>query len=197
MRRLIAVLGILLLGISSLWACQCETLPPLTKSMALKYDVIFFGRVLAVSDNGVESKARFIVNEVYKGGLYKEVDLQFDAESDCAMSFAPGESWMIYGNWVKIGMPLTDICTHSRKLSVAGETDIYTVSGRGKWDDEKKFLWDSLGVQPFLDPADQKDLGHKNVVPSGMQALLYLAFGLGGLAIIFLVVKRIFRNDAK
>lgn len=197
MHRIIVLLGVLILSVNALNACQCEMLPPLSRSMVEKYDVVFMGRVLAVSDNGVESKAHFIITEVYRGGLYKEVDVQFDAESDCGMSFVPGESWMIYGNWIKVGLPVTSMCTHSRKFSAAGESDFYITQGRGTWDAEKKFLTDTIGVQKFLDPADHKDFGHKNIIPSGMQALLYLGFGLGGLAIIFLVVKRIFRNDAK
>lgn len=179
------------------FACQCEQLPPLTKQMVLKYDVVFTGRVQAVSDNGKESKAHFIVNEVYNGGLYKEVDVQFDSESDCGMSFVPGETWAIYGNWVRYGIPITDFCTHSRKMPEKGMQDFYHAEGRGTWDKEISFLKDSLGIKKFLDPADFKDQSHKNELPDATEALLYLGFGLGGLGVIFLVVKRIFRNDGK
>jgi hypothetical protein len=178
-------------------ACQCEELPALTKQMVLKYDVVFTGRVQAVSDNGKESKAHFIVSEVYNGGLYKEIDVQFDSESDCGMSFVPGETWTIYGSWVRYGIPITDFCTHSRKMPMKGEQDFYTAQGRGTWDNEISFLKDSLGAKKFLDPDDFKDQSHKNELPNATEALLYLGFGLGGLGAIFLVVKRIFRNDGK
>lgn len=196
MHKIITYLFLLLFG-QQLLACQCEVLPSHTIDNLKKYDVIFTGRVLAVSENGVESKAHFIVNSVFQGGLYKEVDVQYDAESDCAMSFAPGETWTIYGSWAKYGLPLTGICTHSRKKPAAGEQDIYLGQGRASWDAEQKYLTDSLGVKKFLDPADFKDMGHKNIIPDGTQALVYLGLGLGGLGVIFLVVKRIFRKDGK
>jgi hypothetical protein len=178
-------------------ACTCEQLPPLTKAMVQKYNVVFTGRVLAVSDNGKESKAHFIVSEVYHGGLYKEVDVQYDSESDCGMTFIPGETWTIYGNWIAYGLPVTDMCTHSRKLPAKGEQDFYGNVGRGTWDQETTFLKDSIGVKKFLDPSDFKDLTHKNELPGAMQALLYLVFGLGGLLAIYFAVKRIFKNDGK
>jgi len=203
MKRFLITGLICLLTSLQVLACQCTVLPRLTKAVAGEYDIIFVGQVVAVSPGDVQSTARFKVITLYRGQSYQQIDVQYDNAGDCGLNFVPGETWTIYGKWVeydikeRVGVPRADWCKHSRKKMNAGEQDYYMMDGRPSYEDEIKLLEDSLGVQPFLDPAEHQNQMHKNIIPGATQALTYLVAGLVGLALIFFFVRRMFRRDAK
>lgn len=194
MKKILIAFLVLLFATSDVFACQCVALAPLSKHALENYDVIFVGEVIAVSGEDIAAKASFKVKELYKGSSYQQITVQYDAKTDCAMNFVPGETWIIYGRWVEYGVPRADMCGHSRTIPKAGQRDLYETE-RGKYTDDLKWLNDSLGIQPFIDPGDHKDLAHKNVLPDATQALTYLIAGLGGLAAIFYFVRRMFKRD--
>lgn len=194
MRKLLIAFVVIFTGVTDLFACQCMELKPLSKHTLEIYDVIFVGDVIAVSGDDLEAKASFKVKELYKGSSYQQITVQYDAKTDCGMNFIPGETWIIYGKWIEYGVPRADMCGHSRVIPKAGQPDYYETE-RGKYTDDLKWLQDSLGIQPFIDPNDHKDLAHKNTIPDATQALTYLIAGLGGLAAIFYFVRRMFKRD--
>lgn len=196
MRGLITILILFLFSLNS-YACQCQTLAPLTKNTALQYDVIFLGKVIAVSPGEEESRARFTVISLYNGKSYTDINVDFDNATNCALNFVPGETWIIYGKWEEYGIPRAEMCGHSRVKPNAGQADYYAIEGRSGFDEEVKWLNDSLGVQAFIDPEQQKDLGHKNQLPDPTQAIVYTAVGLLGLGLIFYFVRRMFKRDGK
>lgn len=196
-RSLLTGILFLLLGIPQLFACQCKVLPGITKAVAEQYDVIFTGTVLAVSPGDVESKARFKIIALYRGSAYQEIDLEYDNVGDCSLNFVPGETWTIYGKWIKYGVPRADWCLHSRKKMNAGESDYYMMDGRPSYEEEVKLLGDSLGVQPFIDPTQTQDQLHKNILPGATEAFTYLIVGFVGLSLIFYFVRRMFKRDGK
>lgn len=192
------IIGIFMLMFAQrLSACLCKQLEPLSKAVTEKYDVIFLGQVVAVSPNEDQSRARFRVTSLYRGKAYAEMDVDYDLNSDCALNFVPGETWIIYGRWVEYGIPETDMCTHSRVKPKEGQEDFFAIDGRTAFDKEVKWLNDSLGVQSFIDPEQKKDLGHKNQLPDPTQAIVYIAVGLAGLGLIFFFVSRMFKRDGK
>lgn len=203
MKRILAISLFSLLITAQLFACQCQVLPKLTKAVAQGYDIVFTGQVVAISPGDVQSIARFKVETLYRGQCYQQIDVQYDNAGDCGLNFIPGETWTIYGKWTeydiqeRVGVPRADWCLHTRKKMNAGEQDYYMMEGRPSYEDEITLLADSLGVQPFIDPADHQNEMHKNIIPGAAQALTYLIAGLLGLALIFFFVRRMFRRDGK
>ncbi|HTF02812.1 MAG TPA: hypothetical protein VK826_02270 [Bacteroidia bacterium] len=195
MKKIIFVLIFCLCAGTYLVACQCTVLPPLNSSSAATYDVIFTGEVLAVSGGDFQSRVRFKIRELYKGEAYQQIDVEFDGESDCGMTFAPGEVWTIYGNWVAYGIPRAEMCKHSRRFFANPKEDYYDDEDRPSYAEEQQWLKDSLGIQPYIDPSKKKDLLHKNERPDPTKAIVYLVAGLLGLVIIFYFVRRMFKRD--
>lgn len=194
MKQLVLILFVLLLGAPSAFACKCAELPPLSRENVNAYDVVFTGKVIAVSP-GEESRVKFSVSALYKGEIFQEVELKFDSETSCAMSFVPGETWAIYADWSdQFNLASVQLCSHSRKLPAAGEQDYYTFGERPSFEAEQQFLTDSIGVRPFKKPQTQ-DMGHRNQIPDPTQAIVYTICGFLGLAAIFFFVRRMFKKD--
>lgn len=197
MRGLLTGILVLLIFSQHVNACQCKTLSPLSKASAQAYDVIFTGQVIAVSPGEEHSRARFKIIDLYRGESYTELEVDYDNTTDCALNFVPGETWIIYGKWIEYGIPRAEMCGHSRLMPKTGEQDYYMIEGRPTYNDEVKWLNDSMGVKPFIDPTAKKDMGHKNQIPDPTQAIVYTVAGLLGLGLIFYFVKRMFKRDAK
>jgi hypothetical protein len=177
-------------------ACKCAVLDKVSKASLARYDIVFTGKVLAISGDEMVQRVQFTVTELYKGASYPAITLEHNPSTDCSFSFAPGETWTIYGVWAKYGTPTTNFCTHSRRQPVTA-TDDFEDETRGRYAVELQYLRDSIGVLEFIDPAEHKDQLHKNELPGPAVAFGYLAAGLIGLAIIFYFVKRMFRRDGK
>src|SRR4051812_34424948 len=93
----------LLFSSSLLSACECPPLSPVTKELCDHYDVIFFGRIdsVALCDTKGNAVAFFTIVELYKGNSEKRIKINFDCSSECLMSFAKNEEWLIYANYRK------------------------------------------------------------------------------------------------
>lgn len=196
MMRALAIGFFFLCFAPQLFACQCTVLPALTKAEAEKYDIVFEGQIIAVSpsEEADGSRARFKITALYKGQAYTNIDVAYSVDGDCGLDFAPGQTWIIYGNYISYGVPKADWCLHSRRKPDSGQQDYYAIDGRASYTDELKWLNDSLGVQPFINPEDHKDLHHKNILPDPTQAIVYSMAGLVGLLAIFIFVRRLFRK---
>lgn len=196
MRRIIIVVFSLCVSATGLFACKCAEAAKLSKKALENYEIIFTGRVAAVSGDEDVQRVQFTVLELFKGASYNTIELQHNPSTDCSFSFAPGETWTIYGNWQAYGVPTTNFCTHTRRQPITPADDFESET-RSRYAAELQFLRDSIGVIPFLDPSEHKDMLHKNELPGPGTAFGYLAAGLGGLGIIFFFVRRMFKRDGK
>jgi|GEM_PF-1399766 hypothetical protein len=201
MIRVHAIIVLLILCIPAA-ACECINIGKLSRKSVEQYDIIFTGKVIALSGDESEQRVQFTISEYYKGSAFNSIELKHDPSSSCALSFVPGEIWTIYGRWLEYdienrrGVLTSDFCTFSRLQPAHDSLDVYLLD-RGSFAEELKFLRDSLGVQEFLDPSEHKDNLHRNELPGAGTAIGYLVAGLGGLAIIFFFVRRMFRRDGK
>lgn len=202
MKRIVATGFFLLCTALSAWACKCAAIGKLSKPIVEQYDIIFTGKVSAISGDEQEQRVQFTISELFKGTAYQTIELKHNPSTDCSFSFAPGETWTIYGQWLEYdivnrrGVPTTNFCTHTRRAPVTPADDFQTEE-RGNYATELKFLRDSIGVQPFTDPSAQQNKLHQNEHPGPATAIGYLLAGLGGLAIIFFFVRRMFKRDGK
>lgn len=196
MNRILAIVIFALCFGTEVFACKCAEAAKLSREALDRYDIIFTGRVAAVSGDEHTQRVQFTVLELFKGASYESIELQHDPATDCSFSFAPGETWTIYGSWMAYGVPTTNFCTHTRRQPIVAEDDFESET-RGKYAAELQYLRDSIGVQPFIDPADHKDMLHQNELPGPATAFGYLAAGLIGLGIIFFFVRRMFKRDGK
>lgn len=201
MKRILTIGVLLLLG-SPAFGCVCKDFGKLTKSSTEQYDIIFRGKVIAISGDEETQRVQFTILELFKGSAYKAIELQHSPSSDCSLSFMPGEVWTIYGYWKEYdikkrqGIPTSDFCTFSRLQPAHDSLDAQLLD-RGTYTQELKFLRDSLGIVEFMDPSEQQDMLHQNELPGPGVAFGYLFAGLFGLAVIFYFVRRMFKRDGK
>jgi len=177
-------------------ACKCLTLAPINKEEAKRYDVIFFGKIDSVgacNTTGV-AIAYFTINELYKGNSKQHNQINFDCASDCLMSFAKGEEWVIYGKYQRFDEIRVSLCDHNRRKAHAGEQDFYEAAAQRTFDQEKEFLKTELGIQPFIQNEkwnkDQEELKPRNEQPSGMSKIALLIVSFGVMIIIYIITRK-------
>jgi hypothetical protein len=102
-------------------ACDCDA--PLTEEEALeRADVAFVGAVVGESvmaDDGV-TVYTFAVSEGLKNVETPTVDVLSDVDSDCGMTFRPGERYHVFADEVD-GSLVTSICAGNAATGVAVE----------------------------------------------------------------------------
>src|SRR6185436_2562869 len=86
------------------FACDCEMATVSAESIS-KYELIFVGKVVAISGCDESAKANFAVEKLFRGKCFSATDVEFDCSSDCQMSFVPGQTWIIYATYEKYGEP--------------------------------------------------------------------------------------------
>ncbi len=184
MRHLVVVLLLLVMSYDKILACNC---PPISKPDSLvyaTYDVIFVGTVKSVGPcyKGM-SEVTMVVRSLHKGKLFAETPLKADCETDCQMSFADGEEWIIYGKYESYGVPMVELCSHSRRKPTAGEVDHMNEVIGMTYADQLNDLQHDLPALEVV-PEQAKDrTTHYNERPERKQILIY---GLVGLAFVVL-----------
>ncbi len=188
--KYITMLFLLLLTQVHLLACTCEELVVLSKAEVGKYAMVFVGTVTSVEQFDKEGAAHFKIESLFKGKSFAETAVYFDNKTDCQMSFAAGETWIIYANYRGYGQPEVKFCSRSRKQQ--NKSQDVDVSGMS-FSDEKNWLFVNIGVQPFnekkVSPQDQRKL----VLPKGMERLWLYLGGIAGILVIGVLVKRFLR----
>jgi hypothetical protein len=199
MKRLI-IIFFSILSLTSL-ACECPPAEPLSKSLADKYDVIFYGRVDSIkscSADGIGT-AYFTIVNLYKGAAEQHVALDYDCTSECLMSFSKDEEWIIYSVYQRFDLLTVSLCSPSRKKVIIGETDHFEAISGKSFDDENNFLKQSFGTHSFSSHNElndrQKEMQPHNEQPSEPGKLWLLLISVLVLAAIFIVIKKFFRND--
>jgi hypothetical protein len=173
-------------------ACQC---PATTLSLdeCNKYEVIFRGRVDSVRlcDNNF-GEAFFIVSELYKGNATKRFKILFECGTPCALSFNPGEEWIIYSRYKQINNVKMDWCSRSRKFFKVAKEDFYLVNYGNTYDEEVAFLQKNLGLHRLL--ADNKNVSeNRNERPSTNQTIVILICSLATIILFYWLFNKYFK----
>ncbi len=170
-------------------ACDCKMIP-LSEKTLTSSELIFLGKVIAISGCNKTAKVSFAIDELYRGKSFSNVEIEFDCSSDCQMSFVPGQTWLIYATYKSYGKAEVGFCSYSRQ-QFANEKEDYNTSLHGMtFSDEKIWLKKTLGVQTLnvKDPVNEEH--HENIRPQGMQVLVYLAIGFISLIAIYFVGRK-------
>lgn len=191
----------LLLFSKTLFACECPTLQPISKELSSAYNVIFFGKVDSVSSANEKgtSTAYFTINELYKGNVQQHIEVNFDATSECMMSFSKDEQWLMYCTYHMFDVLTVNICGHSRKLFQDATEDFYQLAAQRTFEEEKLLLQTSLTIQPFAQNNEmnqqQMDFRPHNDQPSGTNKLLLLLVSFAAMLIVYFITRKKIKND--
>ncbi|HTL81135.1 MAG TPA: hypothetical protein VL651_05500 [Bacteroidia bacterium] len=174
------------------FACTCDD-EPLTVAELAKYDLIFTGKVVAVSGCSKESQVKFLITKLYKGKAFESTEIQFDCTSDCSLSFAPDQTWIIYATYFEYGKAVVHFCSLSRMKIDDMANDHYAQERKLSFDEELSFLEKNLGVQPFNVIKVEDTQHHELLHPTPWQTILLLIASLAGLGVFYYVVKRMLK----
>ena len=194
MRKIVLFLS-LLISFYSL-ACECKDFVSITKDLCSEYDVIFLGTVDSVSacDEKGFSVAYFTITELYKGKVKKQVQINFDCNTECMMSFAEGEEWIIYALYEKFDHLNVSICGHSRKKFDNETLDVFFVNAKRTFEKEREFLKTSFGTLSFAEENDlnnqQDQVGPRNQLPSNWGKLTLLLVSILAMGIVYYVTRK-------
>jgi hypothetical protein len=194
-----AFLILLLIVTKAVSSCECPTLSPISKEACETYDVIFSGNIDSVSACGTEGQAiaYFTINELYKGTITQQLKVSFDCSSECLMSFAKGETWLMYATYKRFDFLTVTICGHSRKQFAVESEDFYAMAAQRTFEEEKQFLKTTLGTQEYMKtivPLQQlMDVSERNVQPSGTGKLVLLVISLAVMVAVYYLIRK--KND--
>jgi hypothetical protein len=173
-------------------ACECPV-TALNKTECNKYEIIFRGKVLSVSPcNNKPGAAVFEVQDLYKGSLTKTFKVLFSCEDPCARPFQEGEEWIIYSRFKQIDNAMIDWCSRSRKFIKQQTEDYYLVTHGITYDDEIKFLQDSLGIHRVMKEqinASQQ----RNMLPTTNQSILILIASILFILLFYYLFNKFFK----
>lgn len=178
------------------FACECVPLSPISKELSNNYDVIFYGRVdsVGVCSDKWTAIAYFTITELYKGTAKKQVKINFDCNTECMMSFAADDEWIIYAKYSKFDFLNISICDHNRKKFYAGEEDIYLIDSKRPFEKELEFLKTTLAVQETVEPTvlnnAATDTGRHNEQPSSWGKIVLLLISVFAMAIVYFVTRK-------
>jgi len=176
-------------------ACDCPTVPKLNEAYIKDYQLIFRGSVKSLGECNEINKAHFFIQELYKGDSPKEIDVFFDCTSDCKMFFYPGETWIIYANFIQLGKPKVKNCSRSRKL-IDNEIKLSTnyIASDFNFNEECEWLRKNSGLQPFLEENKNSTLTHRNQLPNRNSQLILIASSLGGLLLVYFLMNKFLKK---
>jgi hypothetical protein len=172
--------------------CNC-TLIPVSDNAIAPYELIFKGKVLSVSGCDKTANVTFEIQELYVGKSFATVEIAYDCSSACKMTFAPGETWLVYATYESYGKAKTEYCSHTRMLYPDDENDMNTIGHGMTFDEEIAWLKKKFGVQELNDESMAVDMHHKNIIPKGYTVLWYLGIGLVVVVAAYFVGRRFFR----
>ncbi|CAN5182028.1 hypothetical protein BH09BAC5_BH09BAC5_20830 [soil metagenome] len=170
-------------------ACDCKSLP-LSLDAIKSDELIFIGDVIAISGCDKTAKATFEVKELFRGKCFKNTIVEFDCSSDCQMSFAPGQTWIIYSKYKKYGEVEVNFCGFSRMKMKNANEDYNTIVHGMSFEDEVIWLKKNLGDKEINSKDFAQEQHHENIHPNGMQTLYYLFAGFLGLVVFYLLGRK-------
>jgi hypothetical protein len=156
------------------------------------YELIFIGHTSSVTSCDEEGKSRvlFVIDSLFKGKAFKNTEIQFDCASSCAMSFAPGERWLIYAKYVRYGLAEVQLCSHSRKKA-ASETEDYAVSSHGNtFTEAVVWLSKNIGIRDINIDDERHEPTRELIHPDQKQSTILIVIGLFVVVGLYFIVKR-------
>ena len=118
----------------------------------------------------------------------------FDCASECLMSFAKGEQWLVYAKYEKFDFLKVTLCDHSRKKFMDATQDIYQFAAGRTFEDEKLFLNKSFGLQQFIQEnslnKQQNELGPKNQQPTAWGKVILLFVSLTAMGLVYFFTRK-------
>ena len=173
------------------FSCECPALPKLDLNYCNGYEFIFKGTVVSVGKCNEINKARFKLNELYRGVSPEEIDVYFDCSSNCAMNFIVGEEWIIYSNYAQLGKPKVNFCSRSRKY-IQNENKIQTeyVNTDITFDKEKNFLTENFGLHHFLRTNNNADFSHQNLRPDSLGVIILILISIAGFVVFYYLFNK-------
>jgi hypothetical protein len=178
------------------FACQCP-LTSLSKEECSKYDLIFKGRVVSVTECGSHlAEAVFETDELYKGNATKRFNVVFNCDEPCAVGFKAGEEWIIYTHYKQMNNAKMNWCSRSRKYFKVSKQDFYLSTYGNDYDDEVKFLRENLGIHRIIPDPVQGTL-NRNERPDTTQTIIYLVVSLLVMILFYWLFGRYFKAGRK
>jgi hypothetical protein len=173
-------------------ACQCPS-TILNRQECNRYDVIFRGTVREVKPcEGKTGAAIFSIEELYQGNTGKEFKVIFECDEPCSQNFNPGEEWIIYADYRHLNDAKLDWCSRSRKYFKIENQDFYKVIYGNDYEEELKFLRDSLGVHRLLKDSTGST-SERNIKPEKWQLVVLLLVSLAGMVLFYWLFRKYFK----
>lgn len=189
MRTFLVVLLLILFSPAEIKACTCEAVP-FSLEAVKPYELIFIGEVVAVSGCDQTSKATFAIKELYRGKSFANSIVEFDCSSACQMSFAPGQTWIIYATYKKYGEADVNFCSFSRQKFASEAEDFNTTTHGMNFNEEQQWLKKNLGIQALNEKNTEAEQHHENIRPDGSQTLIYLGAGFLALILFYFLGRK-------
>lgn len=192
----IIFLSFLFLFSTVCFACECGTLDPLTKEKCKNYDVIFYGTAdsIGVCNDKFSAVAYFTITELYKGNIKRQAEINFDCNTECMMSFAANDEWIIYAKYSKFDFLQISICEHSRKKFNDDAQDFYLIESKRTFKEELDFLKTNLGILAFVQPTvvnnSVTDTGRHNTQPSSWGKITLLLVSLIVMSLVYYFTRK-------
>lgn len=169
-------------------ACQCPVVP-LDRALTTTYQLIFYGKVVGVNACGDRpGEAIFEIRELYQGNSTPTFTIVYDCKDPCYLPFQKGDEWLIYTNYRQMGNGRMDWCSRSRKMMSVPKEDFYTVNYGTTFDDDIRFLRDSLGIHRTAS-AELIDAGPRNEHPDLKASALMLLLSLAGMVGFYSMIR--------
>jgi hypothetical protein len=173
------------------FTCQCP-LTQLSRAECNKYDIIFRGTIDSVGLCGnVPGIVVFSIKDLYKGFATEKFKLQYKCDDPCFYQFKVGEEWIIYSNYRQVDRAMMDWCSRSRRFIKIEKEDYYAVTYGNSYNDEVKFLQDSLGLHRLMkEQMTPEKL--KNQLPTVNEQILILICSLLCVILFYYLFNKFF-----
>lgn len=190
------VVSFFILFSASCFACECGTLSPLSKEVCKDYDVIFYGTIdsIGVCNDKWSATAYFTIVDLYKGKVKQQVEINFDCNTECMMSLAPDDEWIIYAKYLKFDFLQISICEHSRKKFNDEAQDFYFIESKRTFNKELDFLKNTLGIHAIVAPPLTNnavaDTSRHNTQPSSWGKVTLLLVSLVVMVVVYFLARK-------
>ncbi len=167
--------------------CNCIPLGPFTANDTNKAAVIFQCDINTVEVIDGVGKVTATIHELYKGQVDRQVQLQFTSSDTCSIAIAPGDRWLIYGEYYQVKTILLTACSRSRKFFRDQKADFYAINTGQNFDEEVEALKTILSVKPIL---EAQMSGRELIKPKGYTLIFLVAFSCIGFLLIWFILKK-------
>jgi len=137
LQRLVSIAAILSVWPSSIFACDCVRLKPLSAGVRFEAPFIFAGRAVEIierneqttttRETSAESSVRpidrqviFQVSRAWRGVAQQQIEVAVEV-SDCMFDFKPGLHYLVFAFKDQRGRAATSICTRTTALEQAAD----------------------------------------------------------------------------